>query len=203
MRRTLATTAPPVLRACDLDRTAVGRNLLSETDESRSREAGMSDKSRPLDPLGRPARTPADQATVRRSNLGLVLRHLRDSGSRSRARIAQETGLNKATVSSLVAELTDRRAGQRRRHRPGRLGRPPRADRASRRHRRSAASASSSTSTTPRPSSSTCAARCCSSTGSPSTSRRSAPDRTLDAVAGLVGEAAAAAAAARAPPRWA
>jgi predicted NBD/HSP70 family sugar kinase len=53
--------------------------------------------------------TPADQATVRRSNLGLVLRHLRDAGSRSRARIAQETGLNKATVSSLVAELTDRR----------------------------------------------------------------------------------------------
>jgi predicted NBD/HSP70 family sugar kinase len=52
--------------------------------------------------------TPADHATVRRSNLGLVLRHLRDSGSRSRARIAHETGLNKATVSSLVAELTDR-----------------------------------------------------------------------------------------------
>jgi predicted NBD/HSP70 family sugar kinase len=54
------------------------------------------------------ARTPADQATVRRSNLGLVLRHLRDSGPRSRARIAQETGLNKATVSSLVAELAER-----------------------------------------------------------------------------------------------
>jgi predicted NBD/HSP70 family sugar kinase len=53
--------------------------------------------------------TPADQATVRRSNLGLVLRHLRDAGSMSRARIAQETGLNKATVSSLVAELIDRR----------------------------------------------------------------------------------------------
>ncbi len=52
---------------------------------------------------------PADQATVRRSNLGLVLRHLRDDGPRSRARIAQETGLNKATVSSLVAELVDRR----------------------------------------------------------------------------------------------
>ena len=52
---------------------------------------------------------PADQATVRRSNLGLVLRHLRDAGPRSRARIAQDTGLNKATVSSLVAELADRR----------------------------------------------------------------------------------------------
>ncbi|HEX2075994.1 MAG TPA: ROK family transcriptional regulator [Geodermatophilus sp.] len=41
-------------------------------------------------------------------NLGLVLRHLRDAGPRSRARIAQETGLNKATVSSLVAELVRR-----------------------------------------------------------------------------------------------
>jgi predicted NBD/HSP70 family sugar kinase len=51
---------------------------------------------------------PADQATVRRINLGLVLRHLRDFGPRSRARIAQETGLNKATVSSLVAELAER-----------------------------------------------------------------------------------------------
>ncbi|WP_346619359.1 ROK family transcriptional regulator [Blastococcus montanus] len=54
-------------------------------------------------------RAPADQATVRRTNLGLVLRHLRDHGPRSRARIAQETGLNKATVSSLVAELSERR----------------------------------------------------------------------------------------------
>ncbi|MCF6743687.1 ROK family protein [Blastococcus sp. KM273128] len=54
-------------------------------------------------------RAPADQATVRRTNLGLVLRHLRDHGPRSRARIAQETGLNKTTVSSLVAELADRR----------------------------------------------------------------------------------------------
>ena len=69
----------------------------------------MSDERRRFD--GSPGRrhTPADQATVRRSNLALVLRHLRDSGPRSRARIAQETGLNKATVSSLVAELTDRR----------------------------------------------------------------------------------------------
>ena len=50
---------------------------------------------------------PADQASVRRSNLGLVLRHLR-AGPRSRARIAQETGLNKATVSSLVTELVAR-----------------------------------------------------------------------------------------------
>ena len=70
-------------------------------------------------------RAPADQATVRRNNLGLVLRHLRDSGPRSRARIAQETGLNKATVSSLVAELTERRlvsAGEV--DRAGSVGRP-------------------------------------------------------------------------------
>ena len=51
---------------------------------------------------------PADQAAVRRGNLGRVLRLLRDEGPRSRARIAEETGLNKATVSSLVAELADR-----------------------------------------------------------------------------------------------
>lgn len=49
----------------------------------------------------------ADLLTVRRSNLSLVLRHLRSRGPRSRARIADETGLNKATVSSLVAELTE------------------------------------------------------------------------------------------------
>ncbi|RYZ31506.1 MAG: ROK family transcriptional regulator, partial [Propionibacteriaceae bacterium] len=41
---------------------------------------------------------------VRRHNLALVLAHLRASGARSRATIAAETGLNKATVSSLVAE---------------------------------------------------------------------------------------------------
>ena len=51
---------------------------------------------------------PADQAGVRRTNLGLVLRLLRAAGPRSRARIAQDTGLNKATVSSLVAELMSR-----------------------------------------------------------------------------------------------
>ncbi|NEK86718.1 ROK family protein [Blastococcus saxobsidens] len=70
-------------------------------------------------------RAPADQATVRRNNLGLVLRHLRDHGPRSRARIAQETGLNKATVSSLVAELGERRlvsAGEV--DRAGSVGRP-------------------------------------------------------------------------------
>jgi len=50
----------------------------------------------------------ADQMTLRRSNLGLVLRSLRDGGARSRARLAADLGLNKATVSSLVTELAER-----------------------------------------------------------------------------------------------
>jgi predicted NBD/HSP70 family sugar kinase len=48
------------------------------------------------------------QGTVRRANLSLVLRSLRDSGPRSRARLAADLGLNKATVSSLVGELMER-----------------------------------------------------------------------------------------------
>lgn len=53
--------------------------------------------------------SPADQATVRRLNLGLLMRSLAAGGPRSRARLAEDTGLNKATVSSLVTELVDRR----------------------------------------------------------------------------------------------
>ena len=52
---------------------------------------------------------PVDQRAVRQHNLGLVLRHVAHHGERSRARIAAETGLNKTTVSSLVAELIERR----------------------------------------------------------------------------------------------
>ncbi len=52
--------------------------------------------------------TPADQATVRRLNLSLLLHNLAAGGARSRARLAEDTGLTKATVSSLVAELIDR-----------------------------------------------------------------------------------------------
>jgi len=55
-----------------------------------------------------PALAPADQAAVRRSNLSLVLGWLRVAGPGSRTEITAGTGLNKATVSSLVAELTDR-----------------------------------------------------------------------------------------------
>ncbi|MEI8409919.1 MULTISPECIES: ROK family transcriptional regulator [unclassified Kribbella] len=50
----------------------------------------------------------ADHVSLRRNNLSVVLRHVRDLGPRSRARIAGDTGLNKATVSSLVAELVER-----------------------------------------------------------------------------------------------
>ena len=60
-------------------------------------------------------------------NLGLVLRQVADQGPRSRATLALETGLNKSTVSSLVAELID--AGLLREvpyeERPGHVGRPP------------------------------------------------------------------------------
>jgi predicted NBD/HSP70 family sugar kinase len=47
----------------------------------------------------------ADQHALRRHNLALVLAHVARRGPRSRARIAHETGLNKSTVSKLVAEL--------------------------------------------------------------------------------------------------
>jgi predicted NBD/HSP70 family sugar kinase len=50
----------------------------------------------------------ADQLAVRRHNLAVVMTHLRTNGPRSRARVAAETGLNKGTVSSLVAELVAR-----------------------------------------------------------------------------------------------
>jgi predicted NBD/HSP70 family sugar kinase len=71
---------------------------------------------------------PADTPDVRRNNLALVLRLLHDGGPRSRAAVATETGLNKGTVSRLVAELLDRglvsevgQIDQRRRGRPATL----------------------------------------------------------------------------------
>ncbi|WP_133801058.1 ROK family transcriptional regulator [Kribbella caucasensis] len=77
---------------------------------------------------GRPggAAVAADHVSLRRNNLSVVLRHVRAAGPRSRARIAADTGLNKATVSSLVAELVERgllREGQAEIER-GALGRP-------------------------------------------------------------------------------
>ncbi|MFD7027309.1 ROK family protein [Streptomyces sp. NPDC059917] len=48
---------------------------------------------------------PRDRGSIRRTNLGVVLRLLRDAGPRARARIAADTGLPKPTVTGLVAEL--------------------------------------------------------------------------------------------------
>jgi predicted NBD/HSP70 family sugar kinase len=75
---------------------------------------------------GTASRGPVDQSTVRRTNLGLVLRHVAERGPLSRARIAAETGLNKTTVSSLVAELIsiDLLHDTGDDERPGRVGRP-------------------------------------------------------------------------------
>lgn len=50
-----------------------------------------------------------DQQLVKRINRSLLLRLLRASPGRSRARLAQESGLTKSTVSALVRELLDER----------------------------------------------------------------------------------------------
>jgi predicted NBD/HSP70 family sugar kinase len=52
---------------------------------------------------------PAGFTDVRATNLAVVLRFVRAHAPCSRADIAASTGLNKATVSSLVADLIDRR----------------------------------------------------------------------------------------------
>ena len=49
-----------------------------------------------------------DHGLVRSTNLGLILRHLREHGGRSRARIAAATGLSKATASTLISDLLSR-----------------------------------------------------------------------------------------------
>jgi predicted NBD/HSP70 family sugar kinase len=68
---------------------------------------------------------PADPRDIRRHNLSLVLREVAERGPRSRATIALDTGLNKTTVSSLMAELIElgllRECGL---ERPGAVGRP-------------------------------------------------------------------------------
>jgi predicted NBD/HSP70 family sugar kinase len=93
--------------------------VLGVDDDSRAQQQMTFDRARPA-----PSR--ADQTTVRRANLGIVLRHVAARGSCSRARIAAETGLTRGTVSSLVAELIDlallRETGED--ESPGRVGRP-------------------------------------------------------------------------------
>jgi predicted NBD/HSP70 family sugar kinase len=55
----------------------------------------------------KPAIELSSQRAVRRHNLSIVLRQVVELGPRSRATIAQHTGLNKSTVSSLVSELME------------------------------------------------------------------------------------------------
>ncbi|SDN42340.1 ROK family transcriptional regulator [Allokutzneria albata] len=67
---------------------------------------------------------PVDQTGLRRLNLSRVLRTLRSDGPQSRALLARRTGLNKATTSSLVAELEQRRLVQLGAVVAGAVGRP-------------------------------------------------------------------------------
>jgi predicted NBD/HSP70 family sugar kinase len=67
---------------------------------------------------------PADFADVRATNLAVVLRYVRGHVPCSRADIAAATGLNKATVSSLVADLIDRRLLRETGLTENRIGRP-------------------------------------------------------------------------------
>jgi predicted NBD/HSP70 family sugar kinase len=56
---------------------------------------------------GRARGSRADQTTVRRANLGVVLRDILAAGACSRADVASRTGLTRGTVSSLVGELVE------------------------------------------------------------------------------------------------
>ncbi|MEE2048364.1 helix-turn-helix domain-containing protein, partial [Nocardiopsis tropica] len=64
--------------------------------------------------------------TVRETNLGVVLRTVRELAPCSRSAVASATGLNKTTVSSLVADLMARglvlETGETSRQRVGRPG---------------------------------------------------------------------------------
>ncbi|KKK07755.1 ROK family transcriptional regulator, partial [Micromonospora sp. HK10] len=67
---------------------------------------------------------PSDLGDVRVANRAVVLRHVRLHAPCSRADIAAHTGLNKATVSSLVTELIDRRLLRETGLTENRVGRP-------------------------------------------------------------------------------
>ncbi len=67
---------------------------------------------------------PADLTDVRTTNLAVVLRYVRAHAPCSRADIAASTGLNKATVSSLVADLVERRLLRETGLAGNRIGRP-------------------------------------------------------------------------------
>ncbi|MDI5939379.1 glycoside hydrolase family 3 C-terminal domain-containing protein, partial [Micromonospora sp. DH15] len=67
---------------------------------------------------------PTDLGDVRVANRAVVLRHVRVHAPCSRADIAARTGLNKATVSSLVGELIERRLVRETGLTENRIGRP-------------------------------------------------------------------------------
>jgi predicted NBD/HSP70 family sugar kinase len=67
---------------------------------------------------------PVDFADVRATNLAVVLRYVRGHAPCSRADIAAATGLNKATVSSLVTDLLERRLLRETGLTENRIGRP-------------------------------------------------------------------------------
>ena len=74
--------------------------------------------------MASPSPGPVDQAAMRRRHLSQVLRTAARPGPWSRARIATETGLTRATVSSLVADLINRQLLREGAVERGGLGRP-------------------------------------------------------------------------------
>ena len=136
-----------------------------------------------------PTRAPANQRSVRRHNLGIVLRHIAERGPRSRAAIAQETGLNKTTVSSLVGELLEfglvRETEVELRGTVGRPALPVELERRPRRRPRASRSASTSSPCAPR----TSRAPSTPPSGSCVDNRGRAVDAVLDDLGALAGRA--------------
>ncbi|THV38728.1 ROK family protein [Glycomyces buryatensis] len=85
-----------------------------------AKSAGVGDEPR----SGNVRAKRADFTDVRANNLGYVLRQVRAEVRCSRADLAAKTGLNKATVSSLVAELIERRVLRESGSVIGNIGRP-------------------------------------------------------------------------------
>lgn len=68
---------------------------------------------------------PAARGAIRRTNLSIVLRHLRAHGPRSRTEIARSLGLPNSTVSKLIAALVELDlVDEAERRRSGSMGRP-------------------------------------------------------------------------------
>jgi glucokinase-like ROK family protein len=64
--------------------------------------------TKPLGAMSQSRFKTGDQALVRQINLAIILDQLRENAPLSRAALAETTGLNKTTVSSLVGELIER-----------------------------------------------------------------------------------------------